>query len=248
MTLQCLWRINITIITIWFFKLSKLHLVEKVKPVSNLTLTANTHICILTVIMKKLFNYTLIQEWAPKMNGVFTCNDLRILLNQQNDVILHRQIKNLEEGGVLRRFKKGFYTVKEFDPKVLACRMYPDAYISLGSILAEKLLIGSVPAKTTYAVKTGRARMFSGSGMTISYFGISPGLLFGYSVDNGVRRATAEKAFLDTLYFHQKGRRFSFDFYTDVDTTRLDIKLIKSWLPKYKNGRFISFVKDVLRV
>ena len=188
----------------------------------------------------------MLQNWATKMNGVFTINDLRNLFNQTNDVLLHRQIKQFEKEGILARFKQGFYITDNFDPEALACRMYPDAYISLGTILASKLLIGSLPAKTIYAVKTGRTRTFEASGLTISYFEILPELMFGCTVENGIRRATAEKAFLDILYFYQKGRVFSFNVFTDIDITRLDDNLINSWLPRYKNGRFVSFVKGVL--
>jgi len=196
--------------------------------------------------MKYTTSHTLILRWAPKAGGVFSINDLRNLFNQQNDVLLHRHIRRFEEEGILSRFKQGFYTTPDFDPEVLACRMYPDAYISLGTILAKRLIIGSIPGKTTYAVKTGRTRLFTASGRTISYYEAAPELLFGFTTENGVRRATPEKAFLDTLYFHQKGRAFSFDIYSDIDTTRLDAERIRSWLPRYNNPRFISFVTGVL--
>lgn len=196
--------------------------------------------------MIPLKNYTLLQKWASEVRGVFTINDLRNLFNQPNDVLLYRQIRTFEKEGILSRFKKGFYITDSFDPEILTCRMYHDAYISLGTVLAKQLLIGSVPKKTTYAVKTGRTRIFSGSGITISYYEITPELMFGYTTENGIRQATAEKAFLDTLYFYQKGRKFSFDIYSDIDRSRLDVERIISWLPKYKNQKFISFVKGML--
>ena len=56
--------------------------------------------------------------------------------------------------------------------------------------------------------------------------------------------ATKEKAFLDTLYFYQKGTRFYFDIYSDIDISQLDRSIIFKYLKSYKNPKFIKFVKD----
>jgi hypothetical protein len=80
----------------------------------------------------------------------------------------------------------------------------------------------------------------------VEYVGIVKSLFFGFRGDRGIYRATPEKAFLDTLYFHLHGRSYSFDIYQDIDITRLDRRLIEQWLIKYDNPRFVSFVKGYL--
>lgn len=204
-------------------------------------------ICIFTVIMKALHYYQLIQKVAPVIGGVFSINDLRNLFNQTNDVLLHREIKNLENENILTRFRKGFYVTEKFNPELLASRIYPDSYISCGTVLAKQLIIGSIPLKTIYAVKIGRNKEFEGAGLRIHYFGIKPELLFEITVENGIRYASTEKAFVDTLYFYQKGEQFSFDPFSDINIALLNWEKIESILEHYRNPRFKSFVKGMIR-
>jgi len=135
-------------------------------------------------------------KWA-----VFSKGDLERLFNQSKPILLYRRIRILEEAGILTRFSRGFYITPDFNKEVLCGRMNPNSYISLGTILAKELMIGSIPTTTVYAVKTGRNREYKGTDLTLVYVGISEKLFFGYKVENGLRFATAEKALLDTLFF-----------------------------------------------
>jgi hypothetical protein len=182
------------------------------------------------------------------MGGVFSINDLRNLFNQTNDVLLHREIKNLEGENILVRFRKGFYVTKQYNPELLACRIYPESYISCGTVLAKQLIIGSIPSKTIYAVKIGRNKEFEGLGFRIHYFGIKPELLFEITFEDGIRYASAEKAFVDTLYFYQKGEKFSFDPFSDINISLLNREKIERILDHYSNPRFKSFVKGMIQV
>jgi hypothetical protein len=189
----------------------------------------------------------MVQKTAPSMGGVFSINDLRNLFNQTNDVLLHREINSLEKEHILRRFRKGFYISEQFNPEQLACRIYPDSYISCGTVLAKNLIIGSIPSKTIYAVKTGRNKEFTGFGLRVHYFGIKSELMFDITIENGIRYASAEKAFVDTLYFYQKGERFSFDPFSDVNISMLNKKKITAILDHYRNPRFVSFVEGIFK-
>lgn len=179
------------------------------------------------------------------MGGVFSINDLRNLFNQTNDVLLHREIQNLENEQILRRFRQGFYVTEQLNPELLACRIYPDSYISCGTVLAKNLIIGSIPSKTIYAVKIGRNKEFIGFGFRLHYGGIKPELVFDIITENGIRYASAEKAFVDTLYFYQKGERFSFDPFSDVNMELLNREKVLTILDHYRNPRFVSFVKGL---
>lgn len=201
---------------------------------------------IFSVIMNTLKCYQLLQKMTPEMGGVFSTNDLRNLFNQSNDVLLSRMLKILEKEKILKRFRQGFYTTTQYNAEMLTCRIYPDAYISLGTVLSQQLVIGSIPSKTIYAVRSGRNKLFQGSGVSISYFGIAPSLMFDISLKDGIRYVTAEKAFLDCLYFYQKGRKFSFNIFSDVNFSRLNLIRITQLLEKYNNPKFIAFVNGVL--
>lgn len=195
---------------------------------------------------KLLKDVKLMNKYSGEMGGVFSKGDLQRLFGQNKPVLLYRRIRILEEAGILSRFSRGFYVTPGFNPELLSTRINPDSYISLGTLLAKKLMIGSTPATTVYAVKTGRNREYKGAGLTLFYAGISENLFFGYTVENGIRFAIAEKALLDTLFFYQRGYSFSFNVYEDIDITRLDQKLIFQLLSKFRNPRFISFVKGYI--
>jgi len=194
--------------------------------------------------MKKLLRDSgLIQKYTLPMSGVFFLGDLYRLFNENNSVMLFRRIRDLEEGNIISRFSRGIYITPGFSPETLAARIIEKSYLSLGTILSEELMIGSVPAKTLYAVRIGKNRRYEGPGLIVEYVGIVKSLFFGFRGDRGINRATPEKAFLDTLYFYLHGRCYSFDIYQDIDITRLDRRLIEQWLIKYDNLRFVSFVK-----
>lgn len=188
----------------------------------------------------------LVQKYAAKMHGVFSVGDLRNLIGEDNKVMLHRRIGVLTEGEILVRFSRGIYVASGYSPEVLSARIIESSYISLGSVLAKELMIGSVPARTVYAVRVGKSRVFQGPGLTVEYVGLTESLYFGYVASDAVRYATAEKALLDTLYFHLRGRRFSFDIYQDIDISAVSRILVEKWLRKYRNPRFVSFVKGYM--
>ena len=70
--------------------------------------------------------------------------------------------------------------------------------------------------------------------------------MFGIEFESGVRRANAEKAYLDTLYFYQKGHRFSFDVFGDIDIRGLDRRRMSTYLKHYHNPKFVRFVENCL--
>jgi predicted transcriptional regulator of viral defense system len=195
---------------------------------------------------KTLQDFGSLQKWSQNMGGVFSVSDVSNMLNESSPVGLNRRIRRLEENSALSRFIRGYYTSGDFDARVLSARINTNSYISMGTVLADELIIGSVPARTLYVVKTGRNRVYRKGAVTLRYLGIAPHLFFGFKNRDGINIATPEKAFLDTLYFYQKGQRFSFDIYSDIDVSRLDRAAITGYLKHFRNPRFISFVKGYL--
>lgn len=188
----------------------------------------------------------LIEKWSKTMDGVLTTGDLKRLFNEDNDLKLFRRIRTLESNNILRKFIRGYYITNEFSLEALSARIYPDSCITCTTVLAKALAIGSVPARTVYAVKAGRNRSFTTPFGNIYYWGIAPHLLFGCYHDKGVQYASPEKALLDMLYFYQKGRKFSIDIYSDVNISMLNTGKVRQFLRNYRNPRFISFVEGYL--
>lgn len=194
--------------------------------------------------------FLALQSLVPKHRGVFTISDLSNLFLSKTEVEIQQKLKPFLKEKILNRFCRGIYVAQNFDLEWLSQRICPDSAISFGSALAKEMLIGSIPQKTVYAVKIGKTRIYKSPLGQIVHFGFAAAgkeLWFGYEMaKNGIRYADMEKAFLDTLYFYQKGRKFSFNIYSDIQVDRLNPKKLQKYLMKYKNPKFRTFVQGVL--
>lgn len=187
-----------------------------------------------------------IEEVRARQGGVFSKSDLQVLLAERHPAAFTRRTKALIEHGVLRRFVRGVYVHAEFDLPTLSQRLAPDSYISCGSALARHLVIGPRPDRQLIAAKPGRAHVYRSLGIEIVHLHIAEQLDFGHSVEAGVQWADAEKAALDTLYFHLRGRRFPFDVWSDLDVGRLDRPRLERYLERYRNPKFVTFARNAL--
>ena len=187
-----------------------------------------------------------IHEFSKGMNGVFSLADLQNLVGNESSGAFYRRLKRLEEAGILTRFARGFYVCKNFDPLVLSQRIAPESYVSFGTVLARELLIGSIPAHRVLAVKPGPARKYEGQGLLLEHLHITNSMFFGYNVTEGVKLALPEKAVLDVLYFYKRGRKFSFDIYSDIDYSGLDKKKFDCFLGRYADSRFVEFCRRLV--
>jgi len=149
---------------------------------------------------------------------------------------------------VLRRFCRGFYVTESFDLPTLSQRIAPDSYVSFGTVLARELLIGPRPSRRVEAVKVGKSRTYAGLGYEVVHLHIAPHLAFGYEATDGVQFADTEKAVLDVLYFHLRGRRYPFDIYSGIDFDKLDRVRLDSYLKLYRNPKFVTFARGLLEL
>ncbi len=187
-----------------------------------------------------------IAKMAEPQQGVFTRADLQVVLAERHPAAFTRRVRALIEAGVLRRFSRGVYVRDGFDLPTLSQRLAPDSYVSFGDVLARHLIIGTRPTRQLIAAKPGRAHVYRGLGIEIVHVHIAPHLDFGHMAENGVRWADAEKATLDTLYFHLRGRRYPFDVYSDLDVARLDAARLEDYLTRFRNPKFVAFARGVL--
>ncbi|MCY3003050.1 MAG: hypothetical protein NTV21_14705 [Planctomycetota bacterium] len=203
-------------------------------------------ICSFSCDMNGMADTERVRGVAGAQRGVFSKADLQVLLAERHPAAFTRRVAALEEAGVLRRFSRGMYVTGEFDLATLSQRLAPGSYVSFGNALARHLVIGTRPERQLVAAKPGRAHEYSGLGFEIVHVQIAPHLDFGHAVVDGVRWADAEKATLDTLYFHLRGRRFPFDVFSDIDPARLDRARLEAYLERYRNPRFVAFARGVL--
>lgn len=187
----------------------------------------------------------LLERLGPALGGVFTLPDLANAFAEPHANVLYRRIRRLEELGLLSRFSRGMYVTPGFSPEVLSQKLAPASYLSCGTILAQTLVIGSRPDFQVDAVKLGRGRTYSDGSLTVRHLGCSKSTYFGFEKRDGIARATPEKAFIDTLYYHQHGTRFHFDIYSDMNLDLLDRKRMGKYLKRYRNPRFRSFVEGI---
>jgi len=190
-----------------------------------------------------LKNKAVILNFLQKNKGVITTSELKTLLQPKSRVEFYRNLKKMEEGEIVQKFCRGIYTIPNPDLTIVSQRLQPKSYLSFSNALAYHLVIGSIPKKTVYAIKIGKNRGYKNRKSEILFFGIHPNLFFGFETKNGIKMADKEKAFLDTLYFYQKGKKYSFDIYSDLTLERLDQKKINKYLKKYKNPKFVKFVQ-----
>src|SRR5271154_655764 len=119
-------------------------------------------------------------------------------------------------------------------PKDLVNELVPDAYISLGTALAEWGLSSQNPVATT-CVTTARARRISASSIQIVYRKINPNLFWGFTEKKSryatYKIAEPEKALLDWIYFHLKdGLPVEFD---EIQFAKLSRTKLVAYAKKY---------------
>lgn len=199
------------------------------------------------MLMKKFIEDSiLIQKYSSTLGGVFLISELATLFAESHKTATYRRIAHLENAGTLHRFIKGIYVTQQFDAQVLSQKICPESYVSFGNILAEHLIIGILPRNQIDAIKPGRSKTYVGPSCTIRHLGSVDHLLFGYETIRGIRKATPEKALLDTLYFHQHGIQFPFDVYNDVNWGYINQEKILLHLQRYKNPKFVEFAKGMM--
>lgn len=198
--------------------------------------------------MNSLQDARSIGRFAVEQAGIFSTGDLQSLFDERNHTAFGRRIRTQLAHGILRRFCRGWYVAEEFSLATLSQRIAPASQISFATVLAAHGIIGTRPEKRIVAIKTGRPRRYTFGDSIIEHVSIAPDLLMDYETQNGVRYVSAEKAVLDTLYYHLRGRRYAFDIYSDLNLRKLSPSRLREYLTRYKNPKFATFAKDLLEL
>lgn len=149
-------------------------------------------------------------ELARLGEVVFHTDDLANLWRITNKNTLYTAIKRYINQGLLFRIHKGFYAIKpvaQIDPLLVGLKaLHGYGYVSTETILAEQGLIQQqVPAITLVARETRRfaigAQEYYARKLADKFLYQSTGVVAG---ENGVRKATRERACADLLYFNRR--------------------------------------------
>jgi len=196
--------------------------------------------------MNAIADLQVLRRLEVSQRGVFSKADLQTTFAERHPAAFVRRVNALLENGILRRFCRGWYVTEGFELATLSQRLAPKSYISFSTVLARNLIIGPNPEGKIVAVKIGRPRRYADGDYVIEQASVTEDLFFGFSPIDGVRYADTEKAFLDTLYFHLRGRRYPFDIYSDIAIDRLDHVRVADYLGRYRNPKFVAFVEGML--
>lgn len=189
----------------------------------------------------KLNDYFKLERWGEDLSHVFTLKDLKILFSSScTEAALFKKIERAIKDKVLIKIKRGMYATPDASLANISARIAPESYLSTGSILAEHLVIGSIPEKRVQAIKLGPSRIYKTELGTIEHLGIDKRYFFGFEEKQGIKKAEPEKAFLDACYFAWKGKSFSFDISSDIARERLQKSLLLEYVSRY-DRRFQSF-------
>ena len=189
---------------------------------------------------------SLLLRFSPKVGGVFSLSELSSLFDIANQQTLWIAVRQFESAGLLSRYCRGIYIAREFNSQILSAKVRTDSYISFGSALAYRRLIGTESPRLVSCVTPARAAEYTGD-INLSYAKISKDLFFGFeTLQNGVKMADAEKAVLDTLYFYQHKKNFHFNVFQDIDFATLSKKKIDTYLEQYKNPKFRAFARNTI--
>lgn len=190
-----------------------------------------------------------ILKFADDLGGIITLPDVKTLLYDRSVFQISKLLTRLEESGALKRFIRGFYYLpdKDIDLALLSQRITEESYVSFETVLSRELIIGIKPKFAIAAVKIGVSRTYQDENYKITQFGIKADLFFGYERKGCAAYADKEKALLDMLYCYMLGNyKPLIDIYSDIDYRCFDNKRLISYLGKYKNPKFRTFVHSLL--
>ncbi len=154
--------------------------------------------------------YTIL-ELLKTNKTVFTNEDMAYIWGTTNENSLKKAIQYLVKKGKLIRIKKGLYAVegRKYDVFELANRYKTPSYISFTTVLLKAGVVFQYSSEVYLA--SNNSKKIEIDGNNFIYKKISDPILFnpeGLVVEGNYTIATAERAFLDTLYLD---RNFYFD-------------------------------------
>ncbi len=201
--------------------------------------------------MRNIINtIKMVENLSPSLGGVFNYNDLALSfgISISNKDKFKRIIKILLAENILFRFCRGIYITNNYNIETLSEKIDPTSYISCETVLAKNCIIGPIRNNdiTAISMRT-RPCCFENDLGKIRYLSTKKDFLkFGVNSSNTYKEANIEKAFIDTLYYYNKGVSFNFNIYQDINIDLLDKARVIKYLENYSNKSFKKFVRGIL--
>jgi predicted transcriptional regulator of viral defense system len=199
--------------------------------------------------MKKALDLPiLLKEMAPEMGYVFSKGDLAHLFGNRDNTTLDARMRKMIGAGYLKRAMRGYFFTEGAALEDLALKIYPEGYLSIGSALSYHQMIGTSPRWLCHMMTTRpKGKVIKTDIGTIAMSCHQAEQHFGIINVNGRRYANKEKALIDTCYFYLRGKKFPFNINSDIDISSLEPERLEEYLSCYKNSKFISFVRGLVK-
>lgn len=153
---------------------------------------------------------------------------------------LNKKLNYAVRTGKITNPRKGIYTLSDYDPEELSCKIFTPSYISLEYVLQQSGVIFQFDSRITSV--SYLSREIEVDGRPFSYRKIKGEVLMNplgiHQDKNHVNQASAERAFLDLLYLAP-------DSYFDYINT-LDPEKIHQLLPIYQSKVLVARAKQIL--
>ena len=160
---------------------------------------------------------------------VFRLNDIALLTDETSFQSLNKKMNYNVRAGKLLNPRKGLYAKPGYNPEELACTIYTPSYISLESVLQKEGVVFQYDSRISMVSYLSRS--IEVGGQIYLFRKIKGELLVNTAgilrLDNQINIATAERAFLDTLYLKT-------DYYFD-NLNPINKDLVYKLLPLYQS-------------
>ena len=187
----------------------------------------------------------LIKKLQKINKPFYTISDLeKITLLPRNS--LYVSLKRGVTEGIIERVAQGIYVPigSTLSVENTAAQLYLPNYLSFESALSKYGILNLVPYTITFAT-TRKTRRYTIQKREVEFRQIAAELFFGFEMKNGMYIASAEKAFLDEIYFVTRGKA-TLDF-DEVDFKKLPTNTLKEFakrFPVYVQNRLKKIVQD----
>jgi len=185
-------------------------------------------------------NIELIKKLQKINKPFYTISDLeKITLLSRNS--LYVALKRWVAEGIVERVAQGIYipTGSMISVEGAAAQLYLPNYLSFESVLSKYGILNLIPYTITFAT-TRKTRKYIIQNREVEFRQIAAELFFGFEMKNGIYIASAEKAFLDEIYFMTRGKaRLDFD---ELDVKKLSTKTLREY-----GKRFPAYVQNCLK-
>lgn len=174
----------------------------------------------------------IIKKLASKNIPLFSLNEIGAILAIDNRQTLYKRIQRLTKNKILQKLIKGkyYFTLNNTNDFTMANFLYQPSYVSMQSALSfHSIMTGFSYQITSIGIK--KPKNFVIDGKDFIYSRIIPKFFWGWEKKEDFLMAKPEKALLDYVYFASKGL-VTIDW-EEIDTSKLDKKLLLEWALKY---------------